>query len=882
MTSANTGAGRMRPRSLRRALLGTLVVTVAAWGVAQFVVSRTLFVDYLSRHELEDSRIEARRAANLVTHEVQRITRVSRDWSQWDDTHAFVRGEHPGFVEANLYPEVFANLTIDLMAFVAADGTPRYVESIDRGTGATRPLPSQVSHALAPGGEWLAVHAADRARSGLLSTSDGLIAYSAQPIHRSSPRDPGASAGVLVFARYLDASFMRQVSGILGVDVELYDAEAPFLADDVRAAFAAFTGDVQTHAIPLDDTRIAGYAPLSVSAGPGAGAALARVVVTRSGRAQARQLQVYLLGSILLLSVLAGAFYYVVIERRLLLRLASLDQAVDAIAKGGHFGQRIPESPEFDEVERLGRSVNAMLAELESQRDVRDARDAALVASRLKGEFLATMSHEVRTPFNGILAMLELALEDDLSPGQRERIETAYRSAHGLLGLMNDLLDFSRVDAGALILQDVDFDLRQLVEDTTVLFASRAHQRGLSLGCCVDPLLARRHRGDQHRLRQVLANLLSNALKFTDSGLVSVRVSRTAATAESEGIELSVSDTGRGIAAGQRASLFQPAPGAGEREQGAGIGLSICRQIVTQMGGVIDVDSTPGAGSRFRVTLWLKIAEPGPVAGLAPPRLARRAVVISAQDSGCVVAAEYLRAMGVAVHTVDPGDAANQSPVEADFAVFDETELAVPPVPYVNLPAIRLRAIGTPPVPARDDEIAVVKPLRWYQLQSSVAALDARLSRKTVVEGGRGTLPDLQGRRVLLVEDTAVNRQVVRQLLDGYRLAIEEADSGEDALALLEATEYDLVLMDWRLVNVDGIETTRRWRLRERALGRRRVPIVALTAYALLADELACRRAGMDDYLVKPLGRDALSRVVWRWLVHPPDTAPVNPLPNVG
>ena len=179
------------------------------------------------------------------------------------------------------------------------------------------------------------------------------------------------------------------------------------------------------------------------------------------------------------------------IEWRVLKRLLALDRAVDAVAKGGDPAQRVPPLLIPDEIARLGRSVNAMLAENESQQDAREARDAAVMGSRLKSEFLANMSHEVRTPFSGILGMLELALEHELPPEQRERLETAYRSANGLLSLLNDVLDFSKFNAGALVLEEVEFDLRQLIEDTTVLFTPRAEQHGLILQGMAQPLQQR-------------------------------------------------------------------------------------------------------------------------------------------------------------------------------------------------------------------------------------------------------------------------------------------------------------------------------------------------------------------------------------------------------
>ncbi|MGB9984196.1 ATP-binding protein [Herbaspirillum sp. AP21] len=520
------------------------------------------------------------------------------------------------------------------------------------------------------------------------------------------------------------------------------------------------------------------------------------------------------------------------------------------------------------------------------------AKEAADHAMLTRGAFLSTMSHEIRTPMNAVLGMAGLLRSTRLDTQQSEFAKAIEDSANALLGIVNDVLDFSKIDVGKMDIAVVEFDLLETVEASAEALSFKAREKQVRLLAHVDPRLPPRLLGDPGRIRQILLNLLGNALKFTQVGEVVLRVQALHVAGDHCRLRFEVRDSGIGMDQDTLRRLFSPfsqADSSVTRQYGGtGLGLSICKRLVELMGGNIGVDSSPGAGSCFWFELGIPVAQSSVLPGRTAATKKRQVALIETHDASAAMLHEYLRAAGL--ETVRYGSASDAlaaltGPLATTLgidAVIISSEVRDMAAPLVlaqlqstrptmtcvlldhGVHGLNIDGSSTPPPPT-----VLQLPLRKQQLLRAVMGeIDAReplvdatpamLARSTGLQGPQ------EGLGLLLVEDNVMNQKVAVYQLNAMGYAVEIASNGAEALEKLAQRNYALILMDCQMPVLDGYETTRRIRRMQGEL--MHTPIVAMTANAMAGDREQCLEAGMDDYLTKPLLRSQLAAMLEYYL----------------
>ena len=889
--------------TLGKKIVALFLLLGMCFTVGGYMGLRLSVLPVFDEFEQESSQKAIERVQQAMQAELRELIVLNREYSLWDETYSYAQGQNPDYADENFDPDYWRSVGIELLLFFDADGKQLYGLLSDPTDGSHLILDDELLQPLTPTHPLVYHESTDHFYNGLLQTRLGTLQVTSYPILKTD--ESGPVVGSIVMGRFLTDDRIATLGDRATANVEIYRPGSEVLPPGPAAAIRTLLESDHSRHSEITETSIIQYQLLRDAHNDPAVVLAVETprTITQIGSAAAETFMTFLIATGFIFLVSAWLF----LQRLIISPIRVLREQMLSIRTSGNLNVAV-DTRRSDEVgllagefskltSRLGQAqAESEQARLESEK----ARDEALTLSRTKSEFLARMSHEIRTPMNGVLGMTELLQDTRLDAKQQRFARTIYESAESLLHIINDILDFSKMEAGKLRLELLDADLHNILEETVEGLANSAYSKNLELICVAPMNLNTSVQLDPVRLRQVLTNLLGNAIKFTETGEVVLKVSASDIDDENVQVLFEVKDTGIGIKPEKQKDIFNSftqEDGTTTRVYGGtGLGLAISKQLVDLMGGELTVASTPGEGSTFSFSLLMRKGADAD-SGCSAPKFVAGAKILIVDDNAtnreilehqlktwrayADSAASAADALSILESAAAAGDAHDLAILDMHMPHGDGMELARAVRHNPDLADLKLLILSSVATPASDDELAnldiagqLSKPIRQSQLYDSLAMV---LGGEMVAQSHSNlkvtTIKALAG-RILLAEDNPVNQAVATGMMEAMGLSVLVAANGQEAIDKAAAESVDVILMDCQMPEVDGFEATREIRRRQSEFGRTRTPIIALTANALKGDREHCLAAGMDEYITKPFTSEQLHAVLSLYL---PPVAAVQP-----
>jgi len=875
--------------SLRKKILALFLILGISLLLGSSVVLKTSVFPIFEEFERQSSEEALKRVTRMLEEDLRALQIMNMEYSLWDATYEFAIGERPDYVDETLDPEYWHSIDINLLAIFDAHGKELFSWMSDSSGMTELSLKDELPFTLEPGNPLISFKNIGASLRGVVNMRSGIMQLVSYPILTSE--GDGPIAGTFIVGQTLTSKRVRDLGDRATTNLSLLPidgASEPATAATLTQRSAAL-GEF-AH-IETDDSSVRGYKMLTdISNAP---IAMLEVSAPRKiTEIGARTIRTTLTALAVAAAIfLAGALLF--LQKLITTPVTRLTSQITHMRESGDLDVDI-RSDRADEIGTLALEFGELTRNLSSARaELEAARDDAMGMSKAKSEFLARMSHEIRTPMNGVLGMTELLQETALDDKQQRFANTIYESAESLLSIINDILDISKIEAGKIELDIAAFNLQNLLEECLDLLAESAHRKGLELACVIPIETNVYVKGDPVRLRQILMNLLGNALKFTEQGEVVVRFKASPDDAGKTNFRFEVQDTGIGISPENLVNIFEPfvqEDGSNTRRfGGTGLGLAISKQLVDLMGGEMGVHSEMGKGSTFWFTV--RLAEDQVTAPHPQPHLlaGKTAFVVDDNQTNREILRHQLEGWGMRVETASGGAEALEflrneagKSAQPDVMLLD---MAMPGMDglqlaqairneheYRHTPIAMLSSISREHInheqstAGPDDWLA--KPIRRARLFDTLLSLlgrteiDANDAEEQSAVESITPREACNGLRVLLVDDNEVNLAVAEAMLESLGHQARVARNGLEAVVAYEEQMFDVVLMDCRMPEMDGFQATQEIRDLEKQLGRNQIPIIALTAHALQGDRERCLAAGMSDYLSKPFTKQQLDSIL--------------------
>ncbi|MDH3747530.1 MAG: response regulator [Gammaproteobacteria bacterium] len=826
------------------------------------------------------------RVNRLLESDLRALEIMNIEYSAWDDTYEYALGQRPEYPDETLDPAYWHSISINLMMILDADGEFLFRYLGDPASGDRLSFDDVFERPIVSGIPAISEETGKSLMQGILNTRIGMIQVVSYPILTSASEGP--VAGTLVVGQFLTDDRVRELGERTTAAVSLFAMNSSNVPSEVASAVMALENSDNSVHLVIDDQSVHTYQLLADARGN------TGIVLKVSGNRQITQIGTTTVWTATLFLAIASLVFLVaawLFMHRLITRpVTNLTKLILGMRQSGDLNIDVSTN-RSDEVGLLACEFGELATKLQDARhELETARDSAVAMSDAKTDFLARMSHEIRTPMNGVLGMTELLRDTTLNDQQQHFANTIYESAESLLQIINDILDISKIEAGKIELEVAPLNLRNVVEGCLELLAETAHQKGLELVCAISPEAHTYVRGDAVRLRQVLMNLIGNAVKFTEQG--EIKVSLVEIDGPNGNFRFEVSDTGVGIRSENAARIFEPFSqedgSTTRRYGGTGLGLSISKQLVELMGGDIGVDSVPGEGCVFWFTTQLTLDEA--TSELPQPGLLidKQVLIVDDNVTNREILSHQLESWGMQVTAAASGPEAlavltNTSRVGGNFHVM-LLDMSMPEMDglqlartisqlsaYRTTPIVMLSSLSRADLSAEQLQTGPVdwltKPVRQARLYDVLNAVLSRAAVDTCAKisvtpvAAANDDKDSSRQHILLADDNAVNRDIATTMLEilGYR--VTSVTNGRDAVDAVKKRQHDIVLMDCRMPGMDGYDATRAIRQWENQQDFAPIAIVALTANALAGDRKKCLDAGMDDYVEKPFTKAQLQSV---------------------